>query len=258
MNPEIVRRLAELGLSPRGAAPGVGPAAAQAPAPTIPGPNGKPVKRTMIDPSTPFLVPVGWERNVQSVISGRYASACDEAQAKGLTGVRRVLDIGAGPGAFACWAYRRWPDSWVDLIEYDPDLAAVAELNMPPGAKLLAGGDLDLTVYQVVRIADAQAATALLPVIGRTPLVLFDLHVIALSDDEAKAAEEKRAAAALRRWDSYVDKASAGEPLDVKCGAPMPYGLTCARPHGHPPPCLPDDKAKAEALERAKGKDQGS
>jgi len=69
---------------------------------------------------------------------------------------RRVLDLGAQEGAFACWVTRKWPRAWVDLVEPEEALAALAKENMPPGAKMMSVNKglarLPLEGYQLVRV----------------------------------------------------------------------------------------------------------
>jgi predicted RNA methylase len=70
---------------------------------------------------------------------------------------RRVLDLGAGVGAFAAWAGIAWPFSWVDCYERDMQLAEVCRRNLPPGGKMLSEAellDVDVSKYAVIRVGD--------------------------------------------------------------------------------------------------------
>lgn len=48
--------------------------------------------------------------------------------------VRRVLDIGGNIGAFAMWAYSKWPGCWIDSYEPNGGACEVYRKNAPPGA----------------------------------------------------------------------------------------------------------------------------
>ena len=69
---------------------------------------------------------------------------------------RRVLDLGAQEGAFACWAARRFPRAWIDLEEPDPELRGLAMENAPPGTKAISTDTgvarIPLEKYQLVRV----------------------------------------------------------------------------------------------------------
>ncbi len=54
--------------------------------------------------------------------------------------VRRIVDIGAGIGAFAAYAALRWPYAWIDCYEEDEALARILRLNMPPGGRVFTKG----------------------------------------------------------------------------------------------------------------------
>lgn len=79
-----------------------------------------------------FIVPPDIRARVQSVwVSAYPVRHPDEKK------VRRVLDIGAGCGEFAVWAWRRWPNCWIDCIESDPTERKALYENAPPGAKVI-------------------------------------------------------------------------------------------------------------------------
>lgn len=50
--------------------------------------------------------------------------------------VRRVLDIGANIGAFAVWAYVKWPGCWIDSYEPNGGACEIYKRNAPPGAQI--------------------------------------------------------------------------------------------------------------------------
>lgn len=87
----------------------------------------------------PFIVPPDVEARVRAVWCGAYPVRHPKEK-----DVRRVLDIGAGCGEFAVWAWRRWPNCWIDCIESDPMERKALYENIPPGAKVIdsPGGDV--------------------------------------------------------------------------------------------------------------------
>ena len=72
---------------------------------------------------------------------------------------KRILDLGCQEGAFACWAHTKWPRAWIDLVETDPELRALAAENAPPGAKLLDPGSVT-GAYDLVRLGSHEWARA--------------------------------------------------------------------------------------------------
>jgi SAM-dependent methyltransferase len=104
----------------------------------------------------PFEVPAGtiWTQETKEILGGRYLARVLEC----LRGrrPRRILDVGAGVGAFALWASLGWPNAWIDVCEPDPSLADVCMRNLPLGACLLVGArpeDVPLLsgTYDIVR-----------------------------------------------------------------------------------------------------------
>jgi len=66
--------------------------------------------------------------------------------------IRRVLALGDNDGTFSAWAYKRWPDAWVDVYVESRDLVECWE-NYPPGYRMIVaaeGTPLDLFVYDFV------------------------------------------------------------------------------------------------------------
>jgi hypothetical protein len=78
----------------------------------------------------PFLFPRSIEERVAEVMRGKYHYGVLPDPPK----VRRIVDITAGVGDFACWAWRQWPNAWIECYEPDPVLRKFLELNLPPGA----------------------------------------------------------------------------------------------------------------------------
>jgi len=72
---------------------------------------------------------------------------------------KRILDLGSQEGAFACWAAQKWPRAWIDLVETDPELRALAAENAPPGAKLVEP-DAVVGEYDLVRLGAHEWARA--------------------------------------------------------------------------------------------------
>jgi hypothetical protein len=118
---------------------------------------------------------------------------------------RRILDLGAQEGAFACWAARRFPRAWVDLVEEDPELRALATENMPPGAKVLSietgAARIRFEDYQLVRVGMNLRHDW--SELGRVKgLTIFDFCT--LSEEEAMAENEKRAGVALKKMGGVI------------------------------------------------------
>ena len=156
---------------------------------------------TQLTPTTPFLFLPERESAVASILGGgRYHEA---TQAAVHVAVRRVLDLGAAEGAFANWAFVRWPNCWIDMVENDETNRELARRNAPPGAVLLDGGTLDLNVYQVIRIGAFDCAR-LIPM----ALEVADLVIVDFADSPTAAvrAERKEAArtAALAAWQAKL------------------------------------------------------
>jgi hypothetical protein len=82
--------------------------------------------------SKPFLFPRRIEERVALVLRGKH----DVGVLPDAPPVRRILDIGAGVGDFACWAWKRWGPAWVDCYESDPVLLPFLGHNLPPGAAI--------------------------------------------------------------------------------------------------------------------------
>ena len=81
----------------------------------------------------PFLFPRRIEERVALVFRGKY----DFGTLPDMPKARRMLDLGAEVGQFACWAWRRWRGSaWVDCYESNPDLHAFLKHNLPPGGAM--------------------------------------------------------------------------------------------------------------------------
>ncbi|HEY1696509.1 MAG TPA: hypothetical protein VGG39_30315 [Polyangiaceae bacterium] len=77
----------------------------------------------------PFLFPREIEAKVAEVLQGKY----DYGHLPDAPKVRRILDLRAGVGAFALWAWHRWRNSWVECYEPDPDTQMFLRHNLPPG-----------------------------------------------------------------------------------------------------------------------------
>jgi hypothetical protein len=82
----------------------------------------------------------------RSLLTGRY-------DLSGIPEPHRILDIGAGVGAFAIWAWSQWSRAWVDCYEPDPDLAALCAEHLPPGGAMLTQPPEYVGDYDLVRFA---------------------------------------------------------------------------------------------------------
>lgn len=79
---------------------------------------------------TPFLFPRRIEERVAQVMQGKY----DFGRVPDCERVRRILDVGAGVGEFACWAWVRWRGSvWIECYEADEELQPFLKHNLTPG-----------------------------------------------------------------------------------------------------------------------------
>lgn len=76
--------------------------------------------------------------------------------------IRRVLDFGAGNGAWTAYATLRWPYAWIDAYEPDEELRKILRVNAPPGCRILEAAEKvqDPSYYDCVRM-DARFATDL-------------------------------------------------------------------------------------------------
>jgi tRNA1(Val) A37 N6-methylase TrmN6 len=75
---------------------------------------------------------------------------------------RRVVDVGAGVGAVGLALLQRWPDARAELIEIDPELAALAEENaalngLSQRAKVLAADALTPQSRRAIGLIDEAA-----------------------------------------------------------------------------------------------------
>jgi hypothetical protein len=97
-------------------------------------PNVTPVEAVRIEVGgCPFLFPRAIEARVAQVIQGKY----DHPKLPDAPKVRRIIDIGAAVGEFACWAWTRWPNVWVDCYEASDAHRAFLRNNLPPGAAIV-------------------------------------------------------------------------------------------------------------------------
>ncbi len=86
----------------------------------------------MLDGQWPFAYPPALAASVSAALKGEweYPAAPDNPHP------RRVLDIGAGCGAFACWVFKRYVgEVFIDCYEPHPELARLCEINGPPGSR---------------------------------------------------------------------------------------------------------------------------
>jgi len=75
---------------------------------------------------------------------------------------RRIVDVGAGVGAVALALLQRWPEARGDLVEIDPDLAALARENaalngVADRARVLVLDALDAAARRAAGLANGEA-----------------------------------------------------------------------------------------------------
>jgi len=181
-------------------------------------------KSTLLSANTPFLFLPEREPVVASILGGgRYYEATERAKH---VQVRRVLDVGAAEGAFACWAFVRWPGAWIDMIENDPDFAALARRNGPPGSTLLERRNLDLGTYDVVRIASREAASLVPLALEGVPLVIVDFSD-SPTDEERERRKGLDRAAKLEAWERAKAAAVEAGPIGT-APPPVDLGRACS------------------------------
>jgi hypothetical protein len=124
--------------------------------------------------------------------------------------VRRLLDFGAGCGAFACWAYKRFKAPWIDcVVEADPKLAAVCERNLPPGAKLIDRPE-DFSVYDAARIDVKHVVQVLIRHrLDGVKVILLDWY----AEDDRKLCEDVCSKLGLRLFVSKHTAVSRGRQV---------------------------------------------
>lgn len=110
-----------------------------------------PVQRMLLDGKIEVLVPRSRVMLEKSIVAGRYNHYPLPAR------VRRVLDVGAGVGGFALWAWKKWAPVWIDCCEPDPVLRELLKVNAPPGVRILdvSGPAIDAEPYDLIRHATA-------------------------------------------------------------------------------------------------------
>lgn len=77
-----------------------------------------------------FMVPSDMAQKAANIFSSGYY---DVPALPDVPPVRRILDLGAGPGIFAYYAWLRWQGSWLEAWEKDADAARYLRQNTPPG-----------------------------------------------------------------------------------------------------------------------------
>lgn len=148
--------------------------------PRPPAPGGAPIPSVQIDVGgAPFLFPQTTEPRVAEVLRGKYnhPSLPDHPT------VRRIVDVRAGVGDFACWAWNRWRNAWIECYEPDVDLVMFLRHNLPPGAAVHPGDVTDpqtmaaLPSCDVLRLDVGGGEADLLRAYPHRPaIVCFDWH----------------------------------------------------------------------------------
>jgi len=97
--------------------------------------------------NAPFYFTERYKDMSMSILNGRYAS-----QLLGLN-PRKILDLGAGCGAFAVWCYKMWPYAWVYCEERDEFHHDLCQKNLGPGGRMVQhwaeGKDYDIVRFGV-------------------------------------------------------------------------------------------------------------
>jgi len=80
-----------------------------------------------------LVVPEGTDPELaQAILAGRYALP----KVPDMPKAHRILDLGAGVGAFCAWSFYLWPHAWIDAYERNEARAAYCKQNAPPGTKV--------------------------------------------------------------------------------------------------------------------------
>jgi hypothetical protein len=92
----------------------------------------------------------------RAILEGRY----ELPRVPDLVRAKRILDVGAGVGAFAAWCHYVWPHAWADCYEPNESRAGYCKQNAPPGTLVHASrleSPAELGPFDVVRLADGNA-----------------------------------------------------------------------------------------------------
>lgn len=101
-----------------------------------------------------LTIPEGTDPELaRAILAGRYALP----KVPDMPKAHRILDLGAGVGAFCAWSFYLWPHAWIDAYERNEARAAYCQQNAPPGTKVHAEHVTDdvvdeLPPAQVLRI----------------------------------------------------------------------------------------------------------
>lgn len=80
-----------------------------------------------------LMIPQGTDaESASAIIAGRYALP----RVPDMPSVHRIIDLGAGVGAFCAWSFYLWPHAWIDAYERNEVRAAYCQQNAPPGTKV--------------------------------------------------------------------------------------------------------------------------
>lgn len=82
--------------------------------------------------SVEFFFPKDLQDCAMKVLRGEY----EHPMLPDYPQVRRVLDVGGNIGAFATWAFIKWPGCWIDSYEPNGGACEIYRKNAPPGAKV--------------------------------------------------------------------------------------------------------------------------
>lgn len=165
----------------------------------------------MIDGRWPFAVPPILLAEARAVLGGKYDHPVMPARRP-----RRVIDFGAGVGAYACWAWRKYyGEVFIDCYEQRDSLRELCAFNAPPGAMMHGITDpVCLPPVDVLRVAVADYLMGYphLDVVG---VVAFDWS----REDDRAAAESRLASAGLRCFKLVFERPDKGHEVWVRSGA---------------------------------------
>lgn len=110
-------------------------------------------------PSKTLYVPPTMVEPTKLQIHGRCLGFADTARGKfaplqGEPTIRRIVDLGAGVGAFAAYSAIRWPYAWIDCFERETGMWPALRLNAPLGTRILTEEELFDVPCDLLHVGD--------------------------------------------------------------------------------------------------------